>query len=297
MVRGLLARSVAGAGVVVALVAPPAAAAPSASGSVSTSSVISSAPRALPGVSRVNALTLLRQLRVRSEANAGYRRTAFVHWIDADGDGCDTRREVLIAESFRRVRTGASCRLYGGLWRSPYDGRLFTAYGGLDIDHTVPLEEAWASGARSWTAATRRAYANDLGYPYTLTAITAAVNRSKGAKEPGSWLPPLASARCPYVAMWVAVKWRWSLSVDPSEKAGLARRLSACGTRALIQRPARATVRSGSGPTSPAPVGGLDPRFITCTAAKAAGYGPYYRGRDPEYSWYTDRDHDGVVCE
>lgn len=43
--------------------------------------------------------------------------------------------------------------------------------------------------------------------------------------------------------------------------------------------------------------GGTDPRFRTCGEANAAGYGPYYKGRDPEYDWYQDRDGDGVVCE
>ncbi|WP_436762317.1 thermonuclease family protein [Streptosporangium sp. V21-05] len=45
------------------------------------------------------------------------------------------------------------------------------------------------------------------------------------------------------------------------------------------------------------PSGGNDPRFPTCAAANAAGYGPYRRGTDPEYTWYQDRDGDGVVCE
>ena len=40
----------------------------------------------------------------------------------------------------------------------------------------------------------------------------------------------------------------------------------------------------------------LDPQFGTCTEAKAAGYGHYRDGEDPEY-WYDDRDGDGVVCE
>ncbi|WP_201292600.1 excalibur calcium-binding domain-containing protein, partial [Cellulomonas citrea] len=48
----------------------------------------------------------------------------------------------------------------------------------------------------------------------------------------------------------------------------------------------------------PAPAGGgLDPRFDTCKKAKAAGYGPYVKGVDPEYDWYRDADHDGVDCE
>ncbi|MGW0483442.1 excalibur calcium-binding domain-containing protein [Nonomuraea sp. NPDC003214] len=50
-------------------------------------------------------------------------------------------------------------------------------------------------------------------------------------------------------------------------------------------------------PTKPQPDTRTDPRFRTCGDANRAGYGPYYRGRDPEYAWYQDRDGDGVVCE
>jgi hypothetical protein len=46
-----------------------------------------------------------------------------------------------------------------------------------------------------------------------------------------------------------------------------------------------------------APAPRTDPHFGTCREANDAGYGPYRRGSDPEYDWYTDRDHDGVVCE
>lgn len=48
-------------------------------------------------------------------------------------------------------------------------------------------------------------------------------------------------------------------------------------------------------PTSPGQ--DTDPRYGTCKAVKAHGYGPYHRGIDPEYSWYADNDNDGVVCE
>ncbi|MEV0456452.1 excalibur calcium-binding domain-containing protein [Catellatospora methionotrophica] len=48
---------------------------------------------------------------------------------------------------------------------------------------------------------------------------------------------------------------------------------------------------------SPKPKPQNDPRYSTCAKAKAAGYGPYRRGVDPEYSWYRDADSDGVVCE
>jgi hypothetical protein len=46
-----------------------------------------------------------------------------------------------------------------------------------------------------------------------------------------------------------------------------------------------------------APSAPTDPRFDTCGAANAAGYGNYRRGTDTEYGWYQDRDGDGVVCE
>ncbi|WP_336217042.1 excalibur calcium-binding domain-containing protein [Nonomuraea sp. LPB2021202275-12-8] len=58
----------------------------------------------------------------------------------------------------------------------------------------------------------------------------------------------------------------------------------------------RTTATPTATPT-PTPTGGTDPRFRTCGDANAAGFGPYSRGRDPEYAWYQDRDGDGVVCE
>jgi len=247
---------------------------------------------------RVSALTLLYQLPVRAEANTGYQRAAFGSgWSDSDRDGCDTRKEVLVAEASTAPRRGSSCRLYGGSWLSRYDGRRYTTYGSLDVDHMVPLAEAWASGARRWTGTTRVRFANDLGYPYSLNAVSASANRSKGDREPGSWLPSNRAYRCTYIASWVAVKWRWGLSVDSSERRGLVRSLTACGRSALISRPAKATVRTTSPTPTPPPSTGTDPRFATCSAAKAAGYGPYRRGIDPEYSWYRDGDGDGVVCE
>ncbi|MGH9036763.1 MAG: hypothetical protein ACRD0O_13450, partial [Acidimicrobiia bacterium] len=40
------------------------------------------------------------QLRIAPEGpRTGYRPGLFTHWVDEDGDGCDTREEVLMAES------------------------------------------------------------------------------------------------------------------------------------------------------------------------------------------------------
>ena len=175
-------------------------------------------------------LQLLARLSTAPEHVGGYVRTLFVLWIDADRNGCDTRQEVLIAESRTTPRTGPGCSVAGS-WRSAYDGVTTTRASSSDIDHVVPLKEAWDSGAWAWTAARRQAYANDLGDSRSLRAVSAASNRSKGDQDPAHWLPPLTSFRCTYATEWVAVKVRWRLSVDSLERAAIRRILSSCPAR------------------------------------------------------------------
>jgi len=182
------------------------------------------------------ALSLLGKLATAAEHPAGYRRSAFVLWIDADHDGCDTRHEVLIAESTTRVRIGSGCSIKGGTWRSAYDGRTTRAAPTLDIDHVVPLKEAWDSGAWRWTATRRKAYANDLGDTRALRAVSAASNRAKGDRDPADWLPPSRSFRCKYATDWVAVKVRWGLKVNSAERSALKRVLGACPIRTVSVR-------------------------------------------------------------
>ena len=171
---------------------------------------------------------LVASLTVADERRAGYERDLFRLWIDADGNGCDTRKEVLLAEAVRPPEVGSGCRLTGGQWTSHYDGVVVTDASKLDIDHLVPLAEAWDSGAWAWTADRREAFANDLSVPWALIAVTAGSNRSKGDRDPADWMPPLASATCTYVVDWVAVKVRWGLTVDPREQQTLADFASAC---------------------------------------------------------------------
>ena len=255
--------------------------------------------------SRQSALRVLNSLPVVAEASSGYSRNLFRHWIDADGNGCDAREEVLIAE--RLTGDVVACDVVGGRWRSAYDGVSTTDPGSFDIDHRVPLKEAWDSGAWRWNAATRQDFANDLGYPQGLIAVSAGSNRSKGDRDPAEWMPPLASQRCTYAKQWIAVKFRWRLAVDSSEKSFLGGVLRSCPSMMLLPDLAATStdpnaVRPTSGSTATPGTGGgagagVDPRFATCGAANAAGYGPYIRGHDPEYSWYIDRDGDGRACE
>jgi len=170
--------------------------------------------------------TAVADLPVAAEVRTGYSRDLFPHWIDADGDGCSTRNEVLISEADDPVTVGSGCALSGGRWFSYYDGVSQTVSSNLDIDHMVPLAEAWDSGARSWTTATRRLFANDLGDHRALVAVTGSVNRSKGDQDPREWLP--AREVCRYVKEWVAVKHRWRLTVDADEKAALQSLAAGC---------------------------------------------------------------------
>ena len=161
------------------------------------------------------------QLRVEPEFQGGYDRDLFGGWRDFDGDGCDTRREVLIAESQTPVSVGGGCSLSGGQWYSAFDGVSTTDPSTFDIDHFVPLKEAWDSGAHAWDSNQRQRFANDLDYPGSLIAVSAGSNRSKGAGDPAEWLPPNGAYRCEYVRTWVEVKLRWNLSVDSREVSAI----------------------------------------------------------------------------
>jgi hypothetical protein len=203
-----------------------------------------SAAEALPG-------QVLEQLPVTSEYSAqAYSRDYFQHWIDADGNGCDTREEVLIAESQSEPMTGAGCSVSGS-WTSWMDQQEVTDPSQLDIDHMVALEEAWQSGAWGWTAAQRRDFANDLDYIWSLSAVSTPVNQSKGSRDPAQWMPPSSDATCTYVQAWIGVKYRWHLAVDPAEKSALVQDTQSCGS-APMDLPERANVPDPGDANSPA---------------------------------------------
>ena len=166
------------------------------------------------------------QIRTAPERVGGYDRKLFKHWIDADKNGCDTRKEVLIAEAIVKPKKGPKCVLSGGKWISPYDGKSFTKDSGLDVDHVVPLAEAWRSGAWSWTAKQRQDFANDLSDSRVLIAVTASANRSKGDQDPKTWLP--SKGKCTYIESWVAVKVRYSLTFDTGELSVIQSYFTSC---------------------------------------------------------------------
>jgi hypothetical protein len=174
-------------------------------------------------------------------SHGGYVRDYFKAWIDADRNGCNTRAEVLTTESTEPIATKSTCTVTTGKWYSPYDDVWLTAASKVDIDHMVPLSEAWQSGAYRWDAETRIRFGNDLGYPASLIAVSATSNRSKGDQDPAKWMPVNSTYACAYVQTWVAVKWRWSLTVDSAERIALTNTLATC-PELLIALPEPASV-------------------------------------------------------
>lgn len=154
-----------------------------------------------------------------------YDRDLFPTWITIEGK-CNTREYVLRRDG-SAVTLDSECRSTAGTWLSPYDGLTWTDASDLDIDHMVPVKNAWVSGAKAWTTDKRRDFANDVVRPQ-LWAVTDSSNRSKGDRSPDAWKPELASFYCTYARSWVAVKSYWELTVTTAEKAALTSMLDTC---------------------------------------------------------------------
>ncbi|RDG38935.1 HNH endonuclease family protein [Streptomyces corynorhini] len=177
-------------------------------------------------VAASTARTYLGTLTVQAEgSSSGYSRDLFPHWITQSGT-CNTR-EVVLKRDGTNVVQDSACAAVSGNWYSEYDGATTTSSSSFDIDHMVPLAEAWRSGASSWTTAQRQAFANDLTRPQ-LIAVSASSNRSKGDSDPAKWLPSRTAYQCTYVRAWVQVKYYYKLTVDSAEKTALTNALSGC---------------------------------------------------------------------
>ena len=203
----------------------------------STSSTPSAVPvTGAPGT----ALAALDTLPVRPFAVVdGYQRAAFgQRWADVDRNGCDTRNDVLrrdLVDTTLDPRTHG-CVVRTGTLVDPYTGQRLPSLRGpatspdVEIDHVVALAAAWRTGAATWTPQRRERFAND---PLNLLATSRAANQGKGGSDAAQWLPPLAAARCPFVARQVAVKQRWALSVTPAERDAVRRVLATCRDQRL----------------------------------------------------------------
>ncbi|WP_419931928.1 HNH endonuclease family protein [Candidatus Poriferisodalis sp.] len=189
---------------------------------------------------RQSVIGLFERLRVQAERRAGYDREAvFDGWLYSGGQS--TRDRVLASE-----------QLPDGTWFSTYDSVVVLAAADLDIDHTVPLAEAWESGGHAWSADTWTRFGNDLDDPRSLIAVSASTNRSKGAKDPQDWWPPESGYRCQYAADWIAVKARWNLTMDAAEQRSIDAQLESCsGAEFVFSSPLTARVTLAESSTAP----------------------------------------------
>ncbi len=170
---------------------------------------------------------MLAQLKVaRPLSIRGYHRKRFQpRWAPHKGR-CDTR-ETVLARDGRRVRRDAACHPVKGVWYSPYDGKRLKSEKRVDVDHVVPLAYAWRSGAKRWSQAKRRAFANDLTRPELLT-VSHSANIAKGGQGPQSWRPQRRAHWCRYAGSWITVKRHYRLFVTRKEKVALLNMLRTC---------------------------------------------------------------------
>jgi len=188
----------------------------------------------------VTASSVLSSLPVKGRApKTGYTRAQFGQaWADVDRNGCDTRNDMLkrdLTNIEYKVKT-RDCVVLTGVLVDRYSGETINFVRGnvtsmeVQIDHVIALSNAWQTGAFKLTVLQRTALAND---PMNLFAVKGRLNLQKSDGDAATWLPPLKSFRCAYVAQQIAVKAKYSLWVTAPEKEAMVRILTACPKQLL----------------------------------------------------------------
>lgn len=180
------------------------------------------------------ALTQLDSLTVAKDGPMkGYTREKFPHWRDASSFGwpeepstkCNTRQAALYRDATDITIKKGTCSITGGKWLDPYTATWYTKATELQVDHIVPIAEAWRAGAAKWTTDERATMAND---PLVLVPVQGSANGAKGDKGPEAWKPPNKASHCLYAERYTAVKAKYRLTVSPEEKTALAGMIGAC---------------------------------------------------------------------
>jgi hypothetical protein len=157
------------------------------------------------------------------------RDVDFGGWVDVRG--CQNTRATLLIHTSQVPVTFTSarnCTVRTGRWVDPWSGAVATAARDFQVDHTVPLGNAWRSGAWSWTRARRVAYANDLADADHLVPILGHENEAKGDDGPENWRPPDRLSWCRYALDWDHVKATWHLTATAAEWAALREMSATC---------------------------------------------------------------------
>ena len=251
---------------------------------------------------------------------AEYRRSHWKHWTDEDGDCQDARQEALVSESLVEVtfESERKCRVATGRWYGAFTGIYVEAPGDLEIDHLVPLKNAHDSGGWAWSSDRKQEYANYLGDPDHLIAVTKGANRSKGAKGPEEWRPPDEGYWCRYATDWTEVKMEWGLTMTLRETEAIIEILDTCeepievkaeSAEGISGRDTSGQAIAGEATATPTLAPELEPQenipvYGSCEEAVEAGESSVQgsvgggRGFPKEMvPGARDGDGDGVVCE
>lgn len=164
---------------------------------------------------------------------AGYSREQFPHWLDAStwgwpiepSNACQVRGAALYRDGHGVKVNVKNCSILSGTWIDPFGGATYSNASDMDIDHIVPLAEAWRSGAATWDETRRRTFAND---PLVVLSVEKGLNRQKGDRDPAGWKPPHRDSWCNYAKRWVDIKRTYALSADAAEKRELGVMLDTC---------------------------------------------------------------------
>lgn len=167
-----------------------------------------------------------------SERHPSYERDKFGDsWLDVDGNGCDTRNDILARDLTATKVDSNGCTVLSGQLADPYTGTAIQFTRGaatsakVQIDHVTPLALAWEEGAWKWSDTQREAFAND---PMNLLAVDGPTNSGKGAKSISEWLPPAPGFHCTYVAVYIAVHDKYELTMSAPDKAAAEKLVAAC---------------------------------------------------------------------
>ena len=153
------------------------------------------------------------------------RKLHFGRWInDPTDETCyNTRAKVLLRDTNGDIfyRQTNRCVVDRGTWSDPYTGRTFTDSRDIQIDHMVPLKNAYVSGAWKWDYQTRCLYANFLGNNFHLISSNGIENMRKGDRAPNGYMPPNLSYQCRYLENWLKIKLIWKLTMTPAEVSAI----------------------------------------------------------------------------
>ncbi len=180
------------------------------------------------GSAQINLLAWTRAGKPLPVPNQPYdREKHFGHWIDdsRDNNCMNTRAKVLFSTSQAPVTytNKFKCVIASGQWKDHYTGTIVSRADQIQIDHFVPLKQAYTTGAWKWDKKTRCLYGNFLFNNINLLPVSSHENMSKGDRAPDQYMPPDKSVWCGYIRNWLTVKLIWNLAMTPPEAQAISK--------------------------------------------------------------------------